>query len=55
MTQHDRIGDYLLGLSRLCLEVAREPWLLPLFVQLVALVPATIAALRREERRRLVA
>jgi hypothetical protein len=40
MTDHDhRVRRYLLALSRLCLEVADKPWLLPLFVRILALAP----------------
>jgi hypothetical protein len=50
--QHDdHLTRYLLGLARLCCEVAYRPWLLPWFVQVIARVPATIMELRREARR----
>jgi hypothetical protein len=51
MTHDHRVQIYLLGLSRLCAEVAREPALLPWFVQLIVKVPPTLLELRREARR----
>jgi hypothetical protein len=42
------IRGYLEGLGALCLETSRNPALLPTFLGVVALVPATIAELRRE-------
>ena len=52
MTERDhRIRAYLLGLSRLCAEVARRPELLRHFFQVVALLPQTIKALRNEAER----
>ncbi len=38
----DHVSQYLLGLSALCAEVAREPRLLPSFVRILARVPSTI-------------
>jgi hypothetical protein len=51
VTRHERVALYLEALAKVCLEVAAEPRLLPTFLRLVALVPATVAALRHEERR----
>jgi hypothetical protein len=49
VTQHDyRITIYLKGLASLCLEVAREPRLLPLFVAIVAMMPKTLREFERE-------
>ena len=45
MTQHDRITQYLEGLSALCREVASDPRLLPLFRRIIVLVPKTISQL----------
>jgi hypothetical protein len=42
------VADYLRNLSRLCLEVAATPALLPVFLRIVAMVPATVTELRRE-------
>ena len=42
----DHVSQYLLGLSRLCVEVARNPRLLPVFLRIVARVPRTIESLR---------
>jgi hypothetical protein len=41
---------YLLGLSALCAEVAERPGLLPVFIQVILLVPGTIAELLRARR-----
>jgi hypothetical protein len=41
---------YLLALSRLCVEVARRPHLLPWFLAILAKVPSTLLALRRARR-----
>jgi hypothetical protein len=52
MSPHDyRVRVYLMAVSALCREVADKPWLLPLFIEIVLLVPRTIMELRREERR----
>jgi hypothetical protein len=45
-----RIRVYLRALAALCVEVADKPWLLPLFIALVALVPQTVAELRQDEQ-----
>jgi hypothetical protein len=47
----DGVAQYLLGLSRLCAEVARNPKLLPSFMRVLRLVPSTLAALQRAQRR----
>ena len=47
----DGVSQYLLGLSSLCAEVARNPRLLPVFVRLLARAPSTLAALQRAQRR----
>jgi hypothetical protein len=49
--QHDRVARYLVALSSLCLEIARQPHLLPLFVQVIRLVPSTLAELQWAQRR----
>jgi hypothetical protein len=49
--RQDQISRYLLGLAALCLEVSREPRLLPTFVRILARVPSTLAALQRAQRR----
>jgi hypothetical protein len=52
MKRHDhRVVRYLEAVAKLCLEVAAEPRLLPLFVAIIALVPATIAQLKRDSER----
>jgi hypothetical protein len=51
MTHDHRVTQYLEAIARLCLETSRNPALLPVFVQLVAMVPATIVSLRREQKR----
>jgi hypothetical protein len=40
--RQDGVARYLLGLSALCAEVARESRLLPTFVRILARVPATL-------------
>jgi hypothetical protein len=42
MREHDRIRDYLRALAALAYEVSDKPWLLPVFLQLLALVPGTL-------------
>jgi hypothetical protein len=49
---HDRISVYPRGLARLCAEVADEPRLLPTFLRILAIVPATIRELQRAGLRR---
>jgi hypothetical protein len=49
--KHASVRNYLLGLSRLALEVADRPSLLPVFLAVLRLVPATLAALQRAQRR----
>jgi hypothetical protein len=49
--QEDRVNTYLLALGSLCLELARAPQLLPVFLRVIALAPRTIAELRTTERR----
>jgi hypothetical protein len=52
MTPHDRrVQIYLLALSRLCREVADEPRLLLPFLRILAMVPATLRELQREQKR----
>jgi hypothetical protein len=48
--QRDGVSQYLLGLSRLCVEVARSPRLLPVFLHVVARVPNTIEQMRTRRR-----
>jgi hypothetical protein len=48
---HARVSLYLRQLGLLCLEVADNPKLLPTFLRLIVLVPATVAELRRDSRR----
>jgi hypothetical protein len=40
---------YLRGLARLCEEVARQPRLLPVFVRVLAMAPATLRELLRRD------
>jgi hypothetical protein len=49
--QRDHVRLYLVALSRLALEVSRNPRLLPSFIRIVSRVPSTIEALRCERRR----
>jgi hypothetical protein len=49
--QDDRLNTYLLALGTLCLELARRPQLLPVFLRPVAMAPRTIETLRSERRR----
>jgi hypothetical protein len=49
--QRDGVAQYLLALASLCVEVARSPRLLPVFLHVIARVPSTIEALRTERRR----
>jgi len=51
----DRVRVYLVALSKLCIEVAAMPGLLPLFARIVAIIPATLSELRRGEERRIAA
>jgi hypothetical protein len=44
--QRDHVRLYLVALSRLALEVSRNPRLLPSFIHIVARVPRTIEQLR---------
>ena len=48
--REDRVDTYLLALGALCLELARAPQLLPVFLRVIKLVPSTVAELRRSER-----
>ena len=50
MIRQDHVARYLEGLAALCLEVARQPRLLPLFVRILKLVPGTLAELQRARR-----
>jgi hypothetical protein len=50
-----RVRAYLLALSRLALEVAHNQRLLPVFVAIIKLVPATLSELRRGDQRRIAA
>jgi hypothetical protein len=45
------ITRYLLALSRLCVEVARRPHLLPTFIAIIGKVPGTIIELAGHRRR----
>jgi hypothetical protein len=45
------ITSYLRAIARLALEVADRPSLLPVFLAVLRLVPSTIAALQRAQRR----
>jgi hypothetical protein len=45
------VRAYLLGLSRLCVEVSRDQRLLPVFLRILALAPATVAQLQKAQRR----
>jgi hypothetical protein len=50
---HDdyRVRVYLLAVSALCREVADRPALLPMFIEIIWLVPRTLAKLRKDTRR----
>ena len=48
--QDDRVDQYLLALGALCVELARRPQLLPVFLRVVAMAPRTIETLRGERR-----
>jgi hypothetical protein len=50
--QRDGITRYVEALGWLCVEVARQPRLLPTFLRILQLVPSTV---RELERRRLAA
>ena len=51
MIRHDnRVDTYLLALGALCVELARAPQLLPVFLRVIKLAPRTIEALRSERR-----
>ena len=45
---HARVNIYLRELAKLCIEVADEPRLQPLFLHILALAPGTLAALSAE-------
>lgn len=45
--QEDRVSAYLVALGWLCLELARAPQLLPVFLRVIRLAPSTVAELRR--------
>ena len=45
--QEDRVSTYLLALGALCLELARAPQLLPVFLRVIRLAPSTVTELRR--------
>jgi hypothetical protein len=47
MRSDARIRRYLQALAKLCIEVAAEPRLLPTFLQVLLLVPKTIAELAK--------
>ena len=48
MIRHDnRVDTYLLALGALCVELARAPQLLPVFLRLIAMAPRTVAELQR--------
>ena len=49
--REDRVDTYLLALGALCLELARAPQLLPVFLRVIKLAPHTIETLRAERRR----
>ena len=44
------VERYLHALAGVCLEVAREPRLLPVFLRIVMMVPATVRELRGDAR-----
>jgi hypothetical protein len=49
--RRDGVARYLLALASLCVEVARSPRPLPVFLHVIAMAPRTIEALRTERRR----
>lgn len=53
--KNDNLSHYLRSLGLLALEVADRPQLLPLFLEILQLVPRTIAAMLARERRRIAA
>ncbi len=46
----DGVAQYLLALASLCVEVARSPRLLPVFLHVIARVPSTVEQLRVRRR-----
>ena len=44
--RHASVRNYLLSLSRLALEVANRPALLPSFLRIIAMAPRTILGLQ---------
>lgn len=55
VNERDRIARYLEGVARLCIEVSRQPELLPSFLAVVMLVPSTLAELAGAKRKRIAA
>ena len=51
----DCVGQYLEAIARLCLETARNPRLLPVFIEIAKLMPATLRELAGAQRRRIAA
>jgi hypothetical protein len=47
----DGVAQYLLAIASLCVEVARSPRLLPVFLRVIAMAPGTIEGLERVRRR----
>ena len=47
---HDCVAQYVKALGWLCVEVARQPKLLPVFLRLLTLVPRTVEQLQRARR-----
>jgi hypothetical protein len=45
------VRSYLLALSALAHEVAERPWLLPQFIDILAMAPGTLLRLARGRRR----
>jgi hypothetical protein len=49
------VRSYLMGLSRLCAEVSRDPRLLPEFLLIILRVPSTLAGLGCAKAKRRIA
>jgi hypothetical protein len=51
MIRRASVTSYLRGIATLALEVADRPSLLPVFLAVLRLVPATVRDLQRSQRR----
>lgn len=50
--RHDAVTRYLESLAHLCLECARHPHLVPVFIGILSRVPSTLLQLALQQRRR---